>query len=130
MRKLSPWSDTVSVSLSETPTTPTLATTENYLALDDTVICSVGYTGNSKASIKIAEAVNDEPVKGKDGNVVVLMMSSGMETLSETIENINKNLYCKWSFEQSVECRRNPLFKSNGYSTGRQGRCMVRFCGC
>lgn len=87
---LSPWSDTVSVSLSETPTTPTLATTENYLALDDTVICSVGYTGNSKASIKIAEAVNDEPVKGKDGNVVVLMMSSGMETLSETIENINK----------------------------------------
>lgn len=87
---LSPWSDTVSVSLSETPTTPTLATTENYLAMDDTVICSVGYTGNSKASIKIAEAINDEPVKGKDGNVVVLMMSSGMETLSETIENINK----------------------------------------
>lgn len=39
---------------------------------------------------KIAEAVNDEPVKGNDGNVVVLMMSSGMETLSETIENINK----------------------------------------
>ena len=87
---LSPWSDVVSVSLSETPTTPTLATTENYLAMDDTVICSVGYTGNSKASIKIAEAVNDEPVKGNDGNVVVLMMSSGMETLSETIENINK----------------------------------------
>lgn len=87
---MSPWSDTVAVSLSETPTTPTLATTENYLSVDDTVICSVGYTGNSKASIKIAEAINDEPVKGKEGNVVVLMMSSGMETLSETIENINK----------------------------------------
>lgn len=87
---LSPWSDTVSVSLSETPTTPTLATSENYLAMDDTVICSVGYTGNSKASIKIAESINDEIVKKSDGSIVVLMMSSGMETLSETIENINK----------------------------------------
>ena len=87
---LSPWSDTVSVSLSETPTTPTLATTESYLSIDDTVICSVGYTGNSKASIKIAESINDEIVKKSDGNIVVLMLSSGMETLSETIENINK----------------------------------------
>lgn len=87
---LSPWSDTVSVSLSETPTTPTLATTESYLSMDDTVICSVGYTGNSKASIKIAESINDEIVKKSDGSIVVLMMSSGMETLSETIENINQ----------------------------------------
>lgn len=87
---LSPWSDTVSVSLSETPTTPTLATSENYLAMDDTVICSVGYTGNSKASIKIAESIDGEIVKKSDGSIVVLMMSSGMETLSETIENINK----------------------------------------
>lgn len=87
---LSPWSDTVSVSLSETPTTPTLATSENYLAMDDTVICSVGYTGNSKASIKIAESIDGEIVKKSDGGIVVLMMSSGMETLSETIENINK----------------------------------------
>ena len=70
---LSPWSDTVSVSLSETPTTPTLATTESYLSIDDTVICSVGYTGNSKASIKIAESINDEIVKKSDGNIVVLM---------------------------------------------------------
>lgn len=87
---ISPWSDVVAVSLSETPTTPTLATSENYLAMDDTVICSVGYTGNSKASIKIAESINDEIVKKPDGSIVVLMMSSGMETLSETIENINK----------------------------------------
>lgn len=87
---ISPWSDVASVSLSETPTTPTLATSENYLAMDDTVICSVGYTGNSKASIKIAESINDEIVKKPDGSIVVLMMSSGMETLSETIENINK----------------------------------------
>lgn len=87
---LSPWSDTVSVSLSETPTTPTLAASENYLAMDDTVICSVGYTGNSKASIKIAESIDGEIVKKSDGSIVVLMMSSGMETLSETIENINK----------------------------------------
>lgn len=87
---ISPWSDAVSVSLSETPTTPTLATSENYLSIDDTVVCSVGYTGNSKASIKIAEVVNDELVKKTDGSIVILMMSSGMETLSETIANINQ----------------------------------------
>lgn len=87
---ISPWSDVVSVSLSETPTTPTLATSENYLSIDDAVVCSVGYTGNSKASIKIAESINDEIVKKPDGSIVVLMMSSGMETLSETIANINQ----------------------------------------
>lgn len=89
---LSPWSDTVSISLSETPTTPTLATTENYLSLDGTVVCSVGYTGNTKAGIKIVEIIDGELVTGVNGNVIALMMSSGMETLSETIENIN-NIY-------------------------------------
>lgn len=87
---MSPWSDAVSVSLSDTPTTPTIAISENYLCMDDTVVCSVGYTGNSKASIKVAEAVNDELIKKSDGSIVILMMSSGMETLSETIENINQ----------------------------------------
>lgn len=86
---LSPWSDIVSISLSETPTTPTIAVTDNYYTMSDTIVCSVGYTGNTLANIKIAESIEGEIVKNGD-SVVVLMATTGSGSLSETVDNINK----------------------------------------
>ncbi len=78
---LSPWSDTVSLSLSEAPTTPTLAVTDAFLTEDESLSCTVGYTGNSDVSIQVLEDFDNAPI---------LIQSQGVQTLSETLENINK----------------------------------------
>lgn len=78
---LSPWSDIVSLSLSEAPTTPTLAVDDSFLTESDSLTCVVGYTGNSDVSIQILEDFDNTPI---------LIQSQGMQALSETLENINK----------------------------------------